>query len=100
MKNETRELGRLEKFWLKLKFPKIPSKDGSMITISKGEYDLMKNMLDKEECFLKQIHEQNKRIRELNELVEKKEKARRKLAGKVGGMTKHINRLKRWDLKK
>ena len=94
-KIEARKLGWFEKFWLRLKFPKIPSKDGSMITITKGEYDLMKNMLDKEECFLTQIHNQNKRIRDLEEKVKEKEKARRKVAGKVGGMQKELNKCKK-----
>ena len=95
MKIEARKLGCLEKFWLRLKFPKIPSKDGKSITISKGEYELLKNMVEKEKCFLTQIHNQNKEIKELKELVKEKEQARRKLAGKVGGMTKYVNRLKK-----
>lgn len=95
MKIEAKELGRFEKFWLRLKFPKIPSKDGNLITISKEEYSLMKSILEREKCFLTQIHNQNKQIKELKELVKEKEQARRKLAGKVGGMTKYINRLKK-----
>lgn len=91
---EARKLGWVEKIWLRLKFPKILSKDGSMITITKDEYNLMKNMLEKEECFLTQIHNQNKRIKDLEEKIKEKEKARRKLAGKIGGMKKYINRLK------
>lgn len=90
-----KNLSFFEKFWLKLKFPKIPSKDGSMITITKGEYNLMKNMMDKEECFLTQIRNQNKEIEKLKELLKNKEEARRKIAGKVGGMTSYINRLKK-----
>ena len=90
----SRKLNLFERFWLRLKFPKIPSKDGSMITISKGEYNLMKNMIDKEESFLTQIKMQNKEIEKLKELVKEKEEARRKLAGKIGGMTTYINRLK------
>ena len=92
---KARELNMFEKFWLKLKFPKIPSKDDSMITITMGEYNLMKNMLDKEESFLTQIHEQNHKIKNLEEQLKEKENARRKIAGKVGGMTKYINRLKK-----
>lgn len=90
-----RKLSLFERFWLRLKFPKIPSKDGSMITITKGEYDLMKNMMDKEESFLTQIRNQNKEIEKLKELLKNKEEARRKIAGKVGGMTSYINRLKK-----
>ena len=89
-----RKLSLFEKFWLRLKFPKIPSKDGNMIMITKGEYNLMKNMMDKEESFLTQIKMQNKKIERLKELVKEKENLRRKLAGKVGGMTTYINRLK------
>lgn len=96
-KIEAKKLGWFEKFWLRLKLPKIPSKDGSMITITKGEYNLMKNMLDKEECFLTQIHCQNKKIKDLEEKIKEKEKARRKVAGKVGGMQKELNK---WRLKK
>lgn len=90
----SRKLGFFERFWLRLKFPKIPSNDGSMITISKGEYNLMKNMMDKEESFLTQIKMQNKEIEKLKQLVKEKENARRKLASKIGGMTTYINRLK------
>ena len=94
-KIEARKLGWVEKIWLRLKFPKIPSKDGSMITITKDEYNLMKNMLEKEECFLTQIHNQNKRIKDLEEKLKEKEKSRRKVAGKVGSMQKEINKWKR-----
>ncbi len=92
-KIEVRKLGWFEKFWLRLKFPKIPSKDGNMITISRSEYELMKKIIEKEECFITQIHNQNKRIKDLEEKIKEKEKARRKLAGKIGGMKKYINRL-------
>ena len=90
-----RKLNLFERFWLRLKFPKIPSKDGSMITITKGEYNLMRNMMDREESFLTQIRNQNKEIEKLKELLKEKEEARRKIAGKVGGMTSYINRLKK-----
>jgi hypothetical protein len=33
-------------------------------------------------------------------LLKNKEEARRKIAGKVGGMTSYINRLKKWVLRK
>jgi len=95
MRIEPKKLGAFQKFWLRLKFPKIPSKDGSMITITKGEYNLMKNILDKEECFLTQIHNQNKKIKDLEEKLIKKETARRKVAGKVGGMQKELNKWRR-----
>ena len=91
----SRKLNIFERFWLRLKFPKIPSKDGSMITITKGEYNLMKNMMDKEECFLTQIRNQNKEIENLKYLVKEKEQARRKLAGKIGGMRTYINKLEK-----
>lgn len=94
-KIEARKLGWFEKFWLRLKFPKIPSKDGSMVTITKEEYNLMKNTMNKVEAFLTQIHDQNKKIKELEELVKEKEKARRKLAGKIGGIKKEFNKWKK-----
>ena len=95
MRIEPKKIGAFQKFWLRLKFPKIPSKDGNMVTITKGEYKLMKNILDRDYKYLTQIMEQSKEIRELNDLVKEKEEKRRKLASKIGGMQKEINKLRK-----
>ena len=95
MRIEPNKLGAFEKFWLRLKFPKIPSKDGSMIEITKSEYNLMKNIMDRDYKYLTQIIEQSKEIKKLNKAIKEKEKSRRKLAGKIGGMQKEMNKLKK-----
>lgn len=94
MKIEPKELGAFQKFWLRLKFPKIPSKDDKFITISMGEYNLMRKIIDRDGKYLTQITNQIKEIRELKEMITEKEKARRKVAGKVGGMQKELNKWK------
>lgn len=94
MKIEPNKLGAFQKFWLRLKFPKIPSKDGTMISIKKDEYNLMKNILNREECYINQIRQQNIKIKKLEEMLKQKEKQRRKLASKIGGMQKEMNKLK------
>lgn len=94
MKIEPKELGGFQKFWLRLKFPKLPSKDGKYITIKTGEYNYMKEVINRIDKFLTQITQSNKRIKDLEEQLINKEKQRRKLAGKVGGMQKEMNKLK------
>lgn len=94
MKIEPKELGVFQKFWLRLKFPKIPSEDDKFITISKDEYNLMKKIIDRDGKYLTQITNQTKEIRELKEKIDEKERQRRKTAGKVGGMQKELNKWK------
>lgn len=92
---ESRKIGIFEKVKLRLQFPKIPSKNGETITIKMKEYELMKKMIEKEECYIIQIHEQNKIIKDLKERLTEKESSRRKLAGRIGAMTRIINGLKK-----
>ena len=94
MRIEPKELGVFQKFWLRLKFPKIPSEDDKFITISKDEYKLMKKIIDRDGRYLTQIMEQGKEIKLLKEKINEKEKTRRKTAGKVGGMQKELNKWK------
>ena len=92
---ETKMFGIFERVKLRLQFPKIPSKNGETITIKMKEYELMKKMIEKEECYIIQIHEQNKIIKDLKERLTQKESSRRKLAGRIGAMTKKISRLEK-----
>lgn len=75
-----------------LKFPKIPSSE--YIKIRKTDYELMKKMVERQDNYARQIMDLTKELNELKELLFLKEEQRRKLAGKIGGMKKHINRLK------
>lgn len=76
---------------LGLKFPKIPSSE--YIKIRKTDYELMKKMVERQDNYARQIMDLTKELNELKELLFLKEEQRRKLAGKIGGMKKHINRL-------
>lgn len=75
-----------------LKFPKIPSSE--YIKIRKNDYELMKKMVERQDNYVKQIMDLSKELNEVKKELEYKEEQRRKLAGKIGGMKKYINRLK------
>lgn len=89
-----RKLNIIEKFWLRLHFPKIPKESDTYISIRKTDYQLMKNIIERQEKYITQIRKQNKEIEELKYTIKEKEFIRKKLAGKIGGMQKYINRLK------
>lgn len=74
-----------------LRFPKIPSSE--YIKIRKNDYELMKKMVERQDNYVKQIMDLSKELNEVKEELMQKEEQRRKLAGKIGGMKKHINRL-------
>ena len=74
-----------------LRFPKIPSRE--YIKIRKNDYELMKKMVERQDNYVKQIMDLSKELNEVKEELMQKEEQRRKLAGKIGGMKKHINRL-------
>lgn len=74
-----------------LKFPKIPSSE--YIKVRKTDYELMKKMVERQDNYVKQIMELSKELNEAKEELMQKEEQRRKLAGKIGGMKKYINRL-------
>lgn len=74
-----------------LKFPKIPSSE--YIKIRKNDYELMKKMVERQDNYVKQIMNLSKELNEVKEELMQKEEQRRKLAGKIGGLKKHINRL-------
>ena len=74
-----------------LKFPKIPSSE--YIKVRKTDYELMKKMVERQDNYVKQIMELSKELNEVKEELMQKEEQRRKLAGKIGGMKKYINRL-------
>lgn len=76
----------------RLKFPKIPSSE--YIKIRKTDYELMKKMVERQDNYVKQIMDLTKELNEIKEEITQKEEQRRKLAGKIGGMKKYINRLK------
>lgn len=94
MKIKPRKLGFFEKYWLRLKFPALPDEDRKYITIKMGEYTYMKQVIERIEKFLTQIDQSNKRIKNLEEQLKIKEHQRRKIAGKVGGMQKELNKWK------
>ena len=75
-----------------MKFPKIPSSE--YIKIRKNDYELMKKMVERQDNYVKQIMDLSKELNEVKEELIQKEEQRRKLAGKIGGMKKYINRLK------
>lgn len=74
-----------------LRFPKIPSSE--YIKIRKTDYELMKKIAERQDNFATQIMNQNKEIECLNEELSLLKEKNKKLAGKIGGMKKHINRL-------
>ena len=74
-----------------LRFPKIPSSE--YIKIRKNDYELMKKMVERQDNYVKQIMDLSKELNEVKEELMQKEEQRRKLAGKIGGMQTHINRL-------
>lgn len=74
-----------------LKFPKIPSSE--YIKVRKTDYELMKKMAERQDNYVKQIMDLSKELNEVKEELMQKEEQRRKLAGKIGGMKKYINRL-------
>lgn len=74
-----------------LKFPKIPSSE--YVKIRKNDYELMKKMVERQDNYVKQIMELSKELNKVKEELMQKEEQRRKLAGKIGGMKKYINRL-------
>ena len=74
-----------------LKFPKIPSSE--YIKIRKNDYELMKKMVERQDNYVKQIMDLSKELNKVKEELMQKEEQRRKLAGKIGGMKKYINRL-------
>ena len=74
-----------------LKFPKIPSSE--YIKIRKNDCELMKKMVERQDNYVKQIMDLSKELNEVKEELMQKEEQRRKLAGKIGGLKKHINRL-------
>ena len=100
MRIESKKMGFFKKYWLSLKFPKLPSEDGKYITIKTGEYNYMKEVIGRIDKFLTQITQSNKRIKDLEEQLKLKEHQRRKTAGKVGGMQKELNKWKREEEKK
>jgi len=100
MKIEPKKMGVFQKFWLRLKFPKLPDDEGKYITIKTGEYNYMKQVIERIEKFLTQINQSNKRIKDLEEQLKLKEHQRRKIAGKVGGMQKELNKWKPEEEKK
>ena len=74
-----------------LKFPKIPSSE--YVKIRKNDYELMKKMVERQDNYVKQIMDLSKELNKVKEELMQKEEQRRKLAGKIGGMKKYINRL-------
>lgn len=91
---EARKLGVIEKFWLRIQFPRIPKDTDIYTNVRKTDLKLMKTLISREESFITQIHRQNKEIEDLKYQLKEKEQKRRKIAGKVGGMQKYINRLR------
>lgn len=83
---------KIKNYFQKDKFPEIP--DSEYIKIRKTDYELMKKMVDRQDNFTIQIMQQTKEIKELRKIIEEKEKARRKVSGKVGGLKKELNKLK------
>lgn len=94
MRIEPKKMGFFEKHWLSFKFPALPEENRKYITIKMGEYNYMKQVIERIEKFLTQIDQSNKRIKNLEEQLKIKEQQRRKIAGKVGGMQKEMNKLK------
>lgn len=88
-----RKLNIIEKIWLRLHFPKIPKESDTYISIRKTDYELMKKMVERQDNYVKQIMDLTKELNEIKEEIIQKEEQRRKLAGKIGGLKKHINRL-------
>lgn len=76
---------------LKLKFPKIPLSE--YVRVRKTDYELMKKMVERQDNYTKQIMNLTKELNEVKEKLLHKEEQRRKLAGKIGGLQKFINRL-------
>lgn len=91
---EARKLGVIEKFWLRIQFPRTPKESDLYTDIKKTDLKLMKSIINREKRFIIQIHNQNKEIEDLKCQLKEKEEKRRKIAGKVGGMQRYINRLK------
>jgi hypothetical protein len=75
-----------------LRFPKIPLSE--YIKVRKTDYELMKKMVERQDNYVKQIMDLSKELNKIKEELIIKEEQRRKLAGKIGGMKKYINRLK------
>lgn len=74
-----------------LRFPKIPLRE--YIKIRKTDYELMKKMVERQDNYVKQIMDLTKELNEVKEKLLHTEEQRRKLAGKIGGLQKFINRL-------
>lgn len=94
MRIDARKLGVIEKFWLRIQFPRIPKENDIFVKIPKANLKLMKALISREKSFITQIHEQNKEIEDLKYQLKEKEQKRRKIAGKVGSMQRYINRLR------
>ena len=93
MKDLEKMFPNLEKFKKKKEFQdKVKKLRLRIIDINR--LDFLEKLATRTESYLNQIKEQNKEIEELKNTVTKKEQERRKLAGKIGGMKKYINRLK------
>ena len=90
---KARKLSFLEKMELKAMMPEIPkTKSKYFKIIRKTEYDLMKKALSREEKYLQQILDQFNEIKEKDEKIKSLEQKRRKLASKIGGLTKALNK--------
>ena len=74
-----------------LKFPRIPSSE--YVKIRKTDYELMKKMVERQDNYVNQIMDLSKELNKVKDELMKKEEQRRKLAGKIGGMKKYINKL-------
>ena len=83
--------------------------EDNLIVLNRNDYELMKKMIDRQDNYVSQIKINNEEIEilkeeseQLNKTIEditikfkKKEKERRKIAGKVGGLTTKLNSSKK-----
>ena len=101
MKKEARKLNFFERVWLRALMPDLNkykkkysqelTEEDNYIILNRNDYELMKKMVDRQDNYIKQIKMSNEEIDKLKNKLAEKEKARRKVAGKVGGLTGHLN---------
>ena len=119
MRKEARKLTFFERVWLRALMPNLKKykrqyskglkEEDNYVILNRNEFELMKKMVDRQDNYINQIkmniEELNKlkeSNNEMNELIietlnnlNSKERARRKIAGKVGGLTAKLNNEKK-----
>ncbi len=97
-----RKLSFLDKIILKYKFPVLPnSKKGNsfFVIVRRNRYQLLENIADRLKGYLTnlkmnfdEIQNLKDDIKNIEKKLDIKEEQRRKIAGKVGGLTKSLNK--------